>query len=101
MRAKPARLDLLTGAVGVVGAAADLQDPVLPIAHTRFRYMWNLDGKPAEIMSRATDETGYVQPAFEQLKEAREGVGYHMNPVTSWTVDTEGRVLFGIDRVSS
>ena len=80
---------------------ADLQDPVLPIAHTRFRYMWNWRGGPAELMSRATDETGYVQPAFDELMEARGGGGYHMNPVTSWTIDAEGRVLFGIARVTA
>jgi len=44
-------------------APADLQQPVLPKCHTRFRYMWNWDGGDTTILSRAVDETGYVQPA--------------------------------------
>jgi sulfane dehydrogenase subunit SoxC len=47
-------------------------------------------------MSRAIDETGYVQPTMKQLKEARgeDMGGYHLNPVTSWLVQRDGRVLF-------
>lgn len=76
--------------------AAKLQDPVLDKAHTAFRYLWEWKGGEAEIMSRAIDETGYVQPTMKQLKEARgeEMGGYHLNPVTSWLVQRDGRVLF-------
>jgi sulfane dehydrogenase subunit SoxC len=76
--------------------AAKLQDPVLDKAHTAFRYLWKWKGGEAEIISRAIDETGYVQPTMKQLKEARgEDVGgYHLNPVTSWLVQRDGRVLF-------
>ncbi len=41
---------------------ASLQEPVLPLAHTRFRYPWQWDGSDAVLQSRAVDETGYVQP---------------------------------------
>jgi sulfane dehydrogenase subunit SoxC len=76
--------------------AAKLQDPVLDKAHTAFRYLWEWKGGEAEIMSRAIDETGYVQPTMKQLKEARgeDMGGYHLNPVTGWLVQRDGRVLF-------
>lgn len=75
---------------------AKLQDPVLDKAHTAFRYLWEWKGGEAEIMSRAIDETGYVQPTMKQLKEARgeDMGGYHLNPVSSWLVQRDGRVLF-------
>ena len=61
---------------------------------------WRL--KPGEIMSRATDETGYVQPTWEMLREARgPRTRYHQNPITSWTVGDDGRVLFGAERLRS
>lgn len=74
---------------------ATLQDPVLPRAHTRFVTMWNWDGAPTLLLSRATDETGYVQPTYRQLVEAR-GVGtdYHFNSIRGWRVDADGRVFY-------
>ncbi|MBE9539807.1 MAG: sulfite dehydrogenase [Proteobacteria bacterium] len=75
---------------------AHLQGPVLAKAHTRFTLPWRWDGKPAEISSRATDETGYVQPTRRQLIDAR-GPGsqpYHLNPVMSWLVQGDGQVMY-------
>ncbi len=75
---------------------ADLQDPVLPKAHTRFRYMWKWDGLETTILSRATDETGYVQPTQRELIDAR-GLGsgpYHLNPITGWRVRDDGSIVF-------
>lgn len=75
---------------------ADLQDPVLPKAHTRFRYMWKWDGRGTTILSRATDETGYVQPTQRELIDAR-GLGagpYHLNPITGWRVRGDGSIVF-------
>src|SRR5579872_1296583 len=46
---------------------ANLQEPRLPIAFTRFRLPWHFDGRDAVIASRAVDETGYVQPTREEL----------------------------------
>ena len=50
-------------------------------------------------MSRATDETGYVQPTAEELWEAR-GIAthYHYNNIRAWTVRADGSVVFGGDR---
>ncbi len=82
--------------------AAKLQAPVLPKAHVRFRHLWQWGGEPTEIMSRATDETGYVQPTWEALQAARgPHTRYHQNPVTSWTVGDDGRMLFGAERLRS
>ena len=87
---------------GATWQPAELQTPVLPKAHVRFRHPWNWTGGPAEIMSRATDETGYVQPTWETLRAARgPRTRYHQNPITSWTVGDDGRVLFGAERLRS
>ena len=78
---------------------ARLQGPVLPKAHTRFGLPWRWDGSPAEIASRAIDETGYVQPTRRQLIDAR-GPGsqlYHLNPIMHWLVESDGRVLYKAD----
>ena len=75
---------------------AKLQEPVLSKAHTYFRYLWNWNGVSTEILSRATDETGYLQPTLKQLLEARGQHigGYHMNPITAWKIREDGFVFF-------
>jgi sulfane dehydrogenase subunit SoxC len=74
--------------------AADLQEPVLPKAHTRFRYLWRWDGGETTVMSRAIDETGYVQPTQRELIEARGlSAGYHLNPITGWRIRSDGSVV--------
>ena len=75
---------------------AHLQGPVLAKAHTRFTLPWRWDGAPAEISSRATDETGYVQPTHRQLIDTR-GPGsqpYHLNSIMSWLVQGDGQVIY-------
>jgi sulfane dehydrogenase subunit SoxC len=80
-------------------APGDLDEPVLPKCHTRFRFLWNWKGEEALLMSRATDETGYVQPTLEQLVAARgAGTNYHLNNMRSWRVLRDGRVFFGLAR---
>ncbi len=80
---------------GKTWEAAQLQQPALSKAHTRFRYPWRWDGQPAELVSRATDETGYVQPTVHELVEARGiGTGYHLNPITGIRIRPDGTVLF-------
>ena len=81
---------------GKTWANARLQTPVLSRAHTRFGFSWNWEGGPAEIASRAIDETGYVQPNRQQLIDVR-GPGsqpYHLNPVMHWLIERDGRVLY-------
>jgi sulfane dehydrogenase subunit SoxC len=87
---------------GRAWTAAELQGPVLPKAHTRFRLLWRWDGKPTEIVSRAIDETGYVQPEWQALQSIRgRRTRYHLNPVTGWTIGADGRVLFALERVTA
>ena len=79
---------------------ASLQGPVLPKAHVRFRHLWEWDGRPTEVVSRAHDETGYVQPSFGALRAARGArTRYHQNPVTGWEIGADGAVQLGLDRL--
>ena len=72
---------------------ARLQQPRFPKAFTRFRLPWQWDGKPAVIASRATDESGYVQPAKEELVAVRgTNSGYHFNGIKLWRVGADGAV---------
>lgn len=74
-------------------ADAELQEPVLPKAFTRFRIPWQWDGKPAILKSRAVDETGYVQPERRELVEKRGTNGFfHYNAIVTWKVDEDGVV---------
>jgi sulfane dehydrogenase subunit SoxC len=89
------RVDVSTDG-GATWTPARLQEPVLPKAHTRFRHLWNWTGGEAVIMSRAVDETGYVQPTRDTLIAARgvSSVGYHINPITGWRVHPDGTVVY-------
>jgi sulfane dehydrogenase subunit SoxC len=72
---------------------AQLQEPRLPMAFTRFRLPWRFDGREALIASRATDETGYVQPSREALIAARgTNSAYHFNGMKFWKVHADGTV---------
>jgi len=75
---------------------ARLAGPVLPKAHTRFTLPFEFRGRPMELASRARDETGYIQPTRRQLIDARGrgAVPYHLNPILSWLVERDGRVLY-------
>lgn len=78
---------------GKTWAQAQLQEPVLPMCFTRFRIPWNWSGAPAVLKSRATDETGYVQPGRDKLVAERGRNGYfHYNAMVAWQVDDEGEV---------
>ena len=72
---------------------ARLQEPVLPLAHTRFRLDWQWDGREAVLQSRCTDETGYVQPTLAELVRVR-GLNsiYFNNAIQSWKVAADGSV---------
>ncbi|MDE2679540.1 MAG: sulfite dehydrogenase [Gemmatimonadetes bacterium] len=76
---------------------AALQRPILPKSTVRFRHLWNWDGRQTVILSRATDETRYVQPTVQQLWDARgEGTSYHHNHQRAWRVAADGAVTFGL-----
>jgi len=95
------RVDISTDG-GRTWKPATLQQPVLPKAHTRFRFPWEWDGRPTEVLSRAVDESGYVQPEMSALRAARgRRTRYHLNPVTGWTISADGRLRFGLQRVNA
>jgi sulfane dehydrogenase subunit SoxC len=72
-------------------APAALQDPILSKAPVRFRAVWQWNGGPAILQSRATDDTGMVQPTRAQFAAERglRGV-YHYNAIASWRIDEKG-----------
>jgi sulfane dehydrogenase subunit SoxC len=72
---------------------ARLQEPVLPLAHTRFRLDWRWDGREVVLQSRCTDETGYVQPTLAELVKVR-GLNsvYFNNAIQNWKVAADGSI---------
>jgi sulfane dehydrogenase subunit SoxC len=72
---------------------AKLETPVLSKCLTRFNIGFNWDGSPTILQSRATDDTGYVQPQMRQLRAVRGTRSiYHNNAIQSWKLDTNGEV---------
>jgi len=72
---------------------AQLQEPVLTRALTRFRLPWHWDGEPTIIQSRAADETGYVQPTLTELLAVRgDNHFYHNNAICPWHIAEDGEV---------
>jgi sulfane dehydrogenase subunit SoxC len=62
-------------------------------ALTRFHYDMNWDGQETFIMSRAVDETGYVQPTKQALRDLRgQNSVYHNNGIQVWWVRADGEV---------
>ena len=73
------------------------------MAHTRFGYQWNWDGNETEILSRATDEIGQVQPTREQVAkywnvpfERNYRVPGLDNSVMPWRIAKDGSVTNGL-----
>ena len=86
----------ITTDAGATWTKAELQTPVLPIAHTRFRLPWKWDGKDTVIASRCTDSTGYTQPPLTDLITVR-GMNsqYHNNGIQAWKVASDGKITNG------
>jgi len=83
----------LTADGGKTWAPAALGDPILPKALTRFRMAWQWDGHPAVLASRATDETGDIQPTRGAwVAQYAAGQFYHFNGIQSWGVEADGTV---------
>jgi sulfane dehydrogenase subunit SoxC len=78
---------------GKTWADAALAEPVLSKAFTRFRMAWKWDGGSAVLQSRATDESGAVQPTRQSLVERfGERRNYHNNGIQAWAVAPNGEV---------
>ena len=72
-------------------APAALSGPILPKAPVRFRTPWQWNGGPAVLQSRATDDTGMVQPSRATFIAERGLRGqYHFNAIQSWRIDEKG-----------
>lgn len=96
-RGKITRVEVSTDG-GITWRDAELQTPILSKCTTRFRHAWKYDGGDALLMSRAIDETGYVQPTRAQLVAARgAGTFYHMNNIRGWKVERGGKVFFHVE----
>jgi sulfane dehydrogenase subunit SoxC len=78
---------------GVSWTPANLKGLVLDKALTRFSLVTKWDGQPWLLQARAIDETGYVQPTLQQLRDVRgtESI-YHKNSIHTWQVSNTGEV---------
>lgn len=72
---------------------AELQEPVLSKCLTRFRIPYEWKGDAVMMQSRATDETGYVQPSMAELHAVR-GFNpiYNNNSIQTWRLNPNGSV---------
>jgi sulfane dehydrogenase subunit SoxC len=74
---------------------AELLGDSLPKSTVRFQHMWEWRGGEAVLLSRATDEAGFVQPTRTALIAERGlGTDYHFNQVVGWKVERTGKVTF-------
>jgi sulfane dehydrogenase subunit SoxC len=84
---------------------AELQEPIHRMAHTRFRFPWQWDGKEAILQSRCTDEHGDIQPTLTELNKiwgvntdfwlsTKRGEHriQHLNAVQPWRVKRDGSI---------
>ena len=78
---------------GKAWTEAPLSAPVLPRALTRFRVPWQWDGSPSVLKSRATDDTGAVQPERDTfIAEHGNNAIFHFNGIQAWSVAANGEV---------
>jgi len=95
-RGRISRVEVSTDG-GKIWNDAQLNEPVLPKALTRFSLPWRWEGEEISLRSRCTDETGYVQPSREELiavRGLRQGPdGFdHYNGIKVWYVHRDGQV---------
>jgi sulfane dehydrogenase subunit SoxC len=73
-------------------AEAALEEPVRAKCLTRFRAAWQWTGIPAVLKSRATDDTGAVQPERSAWLAHHGGRStYHYNAIQAWAIDRHGK----------
>ena len=78
---------------GKTWALAALDSEAQSKSLTRFRVPLQWSGQPLDLVSRATDERGAVQPTrAEALKGRGVGAFYHYNGMQAWHVDNTGTV---------
>lgn len=73
--------------------SARLEGQIMSKCLTRFNMDWAWDGKPALLMSRATDETGHIQPSYAENRKVRGTRSiYHNNSIQTWLLQESGEV---------
>src|SRR5436309_1139947 len=78
---------------GRTWTAAPLSPLVLPRALTRFRLPWRWDGGASVLKSRATDDTGAVQPERDRfIADHGNNAIFHCNAIQAWGVAANGEV---------
>jgi sulfane dehydrogenase subunit SoxC len=78
---------------GVNWKEARLEGPVQNKAFARFNIPWVWNGKVAFLQSRAVDETGMVQPTYQEMRKIRGTRSiYHNNSIQTWQVEEHGEV---------
>jgi sulfane dehydrogenase subunit SoxC len=93
-RGRITRVDVSTDG-GTNWQEAALRSPATSKAHARFELPWRWTGNENLLMSRAVDETGYVQPTTSELRAVRgPGTDYHFNGIRAWRVGRDGSVSF-------
>lgn len=93
-RGRIVRVDVSTDG-GKTWSNAELLSPLTSKAQVRFEFTWEWKGDATMIMSRAVDDSGYVQPTLAQLKAVRgPGTDYHFNPIRAWRIARDGTVTF-------
>jgi len=82
---------------------AEIKGTAYRMAHTRFGYQWNWDGKETELLSRCTDEIGQVQPSRAQVAKywnVPHDPAYRVpgldNSIQPWRVASDGSVHNGL-----
>ena len=78
---------------------AEIRGTAYRMAHTRFGFHWNWDGKECVLMSRCTDELGTVQPTradvakyWNQPLDNKLRIRGADNTVQPWRVTSDGSV---------
>jgi sulfane dehydrogenase subunit SoxC len=93
-RGRISRVEVSTNG-GRTWSSAELLTAQNPKAQVRFQFMWNWNGDDSLLMSRAIDDSGYVQPTMAQLRAVRgPGTDYHFNSIRGWRVARDGAVTF-------
>ena len=78
---------------GVTWKAAELNNPVLAKAQTRFQMDWEWHGKPTKIVSRSTDEKQNIQPDRKTfIDQVGTNALFHYHAQQTWSIDSAGRV---------
>jgi sulfane dehydrogenase subunit SoxC len=89
-RGKVTRVDVTMDG-GSSWQEARIDGPVLDRSLTRFYVDFDWQGRELLIQSRAHDDTGYVQPTKDELRQVRGPNNiYHNNGIQTWLVRANG-----------